>query len=673
MPAPIPNAKPLRPVDFAQANRVSPSAGFTGTAGSGFGGAHPAAPTDPTRTTAKPACRLLVPDRMAFATRHLVGVFAGANDGGDLLDTMGLSSVTFHFEGGEKTVTRPSWQDVRDANGVLHQYWGWWCWLEHSGTDGAAQLYVTATPRDGTMQARVIGPYVFLPVADLPVTGLHDYQLTVTPSAAEVVGSQYQSLPNALHYLRSVSAQRPRVLITEDNGAHTIEYAFVHTASAGRVLVEASVPVTFALTSGAKGQQRCRFHQLHFRGSNITFDMRYISGLRMDEGVGTGSSGPVLDGVTFVNSGGRNEYWDKGPRPGGFMVNAGAWFLECACSDTSNTFLSSAANLVRGCTASNLIGDAATAALCVVASTFDDMDATAVKADVNAMTVHYSGGGASATLALSGSNDAATRTFTAKVAGSSVGTFTVVNNNPAGNYDVADVVAWLNGLSGFTAVLLDDTRRATSLGLQGGAGTAFGDTDVKTATLTLMTQFDLHPDWYQSQTGGAENLVIADNVAMDLAGQEVFLTTPMKDVLVLGNVFHRKPGNTAYYTQLSNAHSHVVIAHNSWTDQTVRHTSVGAAFSADGYCLMANNAFADFDIFSTDPDLVATGNHFQAGATARGSNASTGGTKATLFADADAGDFAPSGALLSNPKPAVLKYDPRHRARGTTGTAGAWA
>ena len=61
---------------------LEPSAGWNGTAATGFGGAYGAVPTDPTRTTAKPALRLLVPPGQRFTDTLVVGVAAAANNAG---------------------------------------------------------------------------------------------------------------------------------------------------------------------------------------------------------------------------------------------------------------------------------------------------------------------------------------------------------------------------------------------------------------------------------------------------------------------------------------------------------------------------------------------------------------------------------------------------------------
>ena len=135
---------------------VEPSAGWNGTAATGFGGAYGAVPTDPTRTTAKPALRLLVPPGQFFTDTLVVGVAAAANNDGSMANN-GLSGVTFHFEGNTAVVSEPTLRTFADANGNNVTYLGQWVTLKKpTGTSGEAQLYVTATPADARIMASML-------------------------------------------------------------------------------------------------------------------------------------------------------------------------------------------------------------------------------------------------------------------------------------------------------------------------------------------------------------------------------------------------------------------------------------------------------------------------------------------------------------------------------------
>ena len=650
---------------------ISPSEDWTGTAASGFA----STPTDPARTTAKPAMRLLVPPNQFYTDELLVGVIAGANDGGSLYDNMGLSHVTAHFEGNSVDIAAPSFETFDDANGNPVTYFGWWVRLKHDGRLGAANLYFEAVPSDASMQHRIMGPYAFF-----PNDTLHDYEIEIAASPAEVAGSRYKTILNALIYLRQVSARNPRVTFTE---AGTYDFPYNTQPNYwgdGYCTFEASVPVTIgkaARTTDVNSGMRIRYDGLCFRGENITFDMRNF-GVLYNEG----NRQHWLDGCRFVNSAGRGDLWRKGYRTSPLVVRNTPWFTEVYMEDQVGPFLNG--SVVRGCTAYRCAGDVMSSALAVVGTSVDNISPEDWATERDALTVTYSGAGASATIELNGTSDGSTRTFTARVDGASVGTFTVYNSEAqftAGtNYHVQNVVDWLNGLSGWSAALIDDTRRASALALPGAKG-LLPATNVKGATLTLVTFFDVHTDWYQ-QGGPSENIVCYDNSGTDMVCQNIFPTQPggAKDFLFLNCAFYnRKVQNdlfdyTVGFSQLSRgAHSHVVVAHCSMPTQGMSMRPING-YNPDGYCLVANNALRILTWDGVpDADLPIAGNHLQAGNTdpEGATQTSIGGDDTTLFADAAAGDFAPAGALLANLKVPVVRYDLNGNARGATAAAGA--
>ncbi|MFM2371329.1 MAG: hypothetical protein RIS85_1052 [Pseudomonadota bacterium] len=74
---------------------LAPSVLWTGAAGSGFTNV----PADPPRTTAKPAIRPIVAPFQWYTKELLIGVYAAANNGGTLIDDMGIETVIVHCEG----------------------------------------------------------------------------------------------------------------------------------------------------------------------------------------------------------------------------------------------------------------------------------------------------------------------------------------------------------------------------------------------------------------------------------------------------------------------------------------------------------------------------------------------------------------------------------------------
>lgn len=646
---------------------VAPSATWNGTAGTGFA----STPTDPTRTTAKPALRLIEPPNQAFTDYKVVGVAAFANNLG-YLDNCGLKDVTFHYEGGTAVVNQPSFRSFPDVNGKMVTYFGWWVTLLHNGTNGYANLYAKATPKHIAMQSRVIGPYLFLPSATL-----YDLELTVAPSLAQVTGSRYQSVTNALTYCAAQGKHHPHITITEartDYVLAQIGSPFAYNAGKGYATIEANVPVTIIGTAVyADATPRTRYDGLRFKGANITLDFKTMHSIWKDDGVGIPH---WFDGCTLTNSGGRGYAVPqlKGPRTAG-PTRGTAYFTECTFNNMPNTLVGAA--LGRGCSASNSFSDFGSEAFCLIGNRVDDYNAYVEWAkDTNAFTCTYTGAGTTATLELSGLNNATTRTFTAKVDGASVGTFAV--STPSATA-VSAVVAWLNGLSGWSATTQNDERRASLCGLPGTIAGAFGPQNCKSVTLQIITFYDVHGDFYQqnSPANVTENVIVTDNIVSNFAGQGFFIssTSVANDFVFVNNSFHEAPGTGwTFLSQLARAgaKSHLVFGHNSYT-QTLRLATSGG-WNADAYCLIANNAIAGvyWDV-TPDTDIRIDGNHVYAtsGTPSGATNHTIGGDASTLWQSIAAGDVTPKSALLTNLKLPVLGRDYLGRRRSKADAAGA--
>ncbi|PEQ10476.1 hypothetical protein B2G71_22220 [Novosphingobium sp. PC22D] len=271
-----------------------PSSNWNGTAGSGFA----AAPADPPRTAAKPAMRLLVPPNQYYNNEIVVGVVAAANFNGSLRDNLGTEKVVAHFEGSSVSITSASFRAIVDSNGKLVAYFGWWVCLVNRGLHGHANLYSEAIPKDASMQSRVIGPYQFSPAAVL-----HDYDLTIEPSQAQVVGSRYQTLPPAIAYLKSVNAQNPRIMIKEAGNYDVTFTAPTYTGN-GWLTIEADVPVNLKRATldpvDNNNVFRCRYNGIRFKGENITFDMVSHSAIWTE--TATPQRYHWLDGCRVTNS-----------------------------------------------------------------------------------------------------------------------------------------------------------------------------------------------------------------------------------------------------------------------------------------------------------------------------------------------------------------------------------
>lgn len=656
---------------------IVPGENWTGIAGSGY----QSAPVDPIRVTAKPAMRLLIPPFQVYTNRLVVGVYAGANNGGTLIDNMGLEKVIAHYEGKSVEITEPSLQSFADANGNAVTYFGWWIELRRDGRDGEAQLYFEAVPKDPTFQRRLMGPYSFFPSDEL-----NDYSVSIEPSHFEIPGMRYQSVTAALTYMRAVGANHPLITIAEPGTYDILNTGSPPYFGAGCCTITASVPITIgkpAYTNDSDAIMRINYEGLRFLGNNITFDLKNISYMRNE-----GLRDVWFDGVKFINSDGRYHLWRKGKRPIPQFGDGSPWYTECNFFNVS--YAACRASLLRGSTFREGFNDVATDGACVVGNRVDDWDSTPDwHKDVDAMTVRYVGPEATATLALVGGNDVSSvRTLTARW-GSNSATFQVSASEAfylaTTNYDVSDVVNWLNGLGvGFQATLIDDSRRASALSLPGLKGIGFGNVSVKNTTLMLVTEFDVHADFWQQNSiaggGIVENVVIAENTVVGMVGQDIFIkgADGAKDFLVLNNAFWNKIGDSVYATNSTTAsqaqqdHSHVVIAHNTWASQQFNLRTANT-YNPDANCLFANNVVRRINwLGPVDADLKVLDNHsFADWPAAPGSTGSTvAGNYDTLFVDAPNGDFTPTDLLLTQVRQPRVMHN-RHRGkRGPLSTPG---
>ena len=653
---------------------LRPSTQWNGTAGSGFAGAPP---VDPARTTAKPACRLIVPPNQYFTDELVIGVWAGANNQGSMLDDLGIERVNVHCEGETFQIDAPTFYLFEDPAGNAVRYFGWWAVLQNPGIHGHAHVYFEAVPKNPAMQSRVIGPYQFSPQA-----AVHDYELEIAPGQAVITGSRYQSFQSAMNYLRTAGAQNPRITVIEAGNYDFAGIAAVYSGQ-GYCTIEASAPITIkkpGFSTGAAALIRCGYDGLWFRGPNITFDFRYAAYIYHESAA---NRDHVFEGVNFTDSGGRYYTYLLGQKPTLYIARDKPWYLECNIGVIQNPCAN--ANLVRGCTLHSGNGDVASNALCVIGNTIRDWTSEEWRTPLPALSVQYSGAGATATLELLGGNEVATRTFTAKVAGSIVGTFSVLNSEAAftanTNYTVANVAAWLNSLSGWSATVLGNTRRATSLGKTGTSGTAFGVTDVKTSALTLTTIFDQHVDLWALSSTSSQNVIFADNLCYNYLAQSVYLSPPGGgfDIMVVNNCFDLDQTDIDFgpvFSQVLDVCQHVVVAHNSWSNQQVLLRS-DAGYNPDSYCLIANNvapAIA-WQAGGSDADITIRDNHLFAGASipAGAIGTTIGGTRATLYVAPGNGDFGPQGALLGILKTPSLRYDRLGAARPVPALLGALA
>lgn len=681
--------------------RLTPTSAWNGTAGTGFGGSNPAAPTDPTRSTAKPALRLIVPPRQRFTNKLVVGVAAAANNGGTLIG--GVQTVRFHFEGAVQEVA-PRFHTFTDVNGVSRTYWGYWAVLRKpAGVAGEARFYAEAVPGNLAMQSRVIGPFSFFPAATA-----YDLELTINPDVA-ATGNNYHTMQTAMDRIRTSIPvpTHPRITINKALTNFTLANTIAFSVS-GYITIEASQPVTFGFATldtsasvDTNNAQRSRGGPLWLRGGNLTFDFALMDGLIAETAL---SHQWVLEGVTFTNSAGIGALFRGGNNTQGQRVTGNPWFLECAIANVRNGPIN--ASLARGNLLQNVSADIFSGGSCIVGNRVERHSDVPTNDDAPALSVVYNGVEATATVARAGGLDLNTAVYTFKWGINSrtftcgkLATFYATGLSGDQGYTFAHLVTWVNtvlaGLdAGWSATVgTASARRASSGSLAGLKGQGFGDTSCKTTARQIVSNFDIHGDWYQQFSATLENVIAYDNIGYDMQTQNIFLSpvggTFSRDAVFYNNALGNDTTGSVYFdetvvvSQLGRnntavALSHVVVAHNSMPNQGLQFRNGGTSFSTtDAYCLVANNALRtlvkEVTTAGREPGAIIRNNHIHAGQTPLPEAVGTtiGGDKNSLFVSFNTGNFTPAGALLTNLKAPVFTTDLNRAKRAATDAVGA--
>ena len=690
-------------------DEIEPAAGWDGTVESGFA----VIPSDPTRTTAKPAVRLLTPPYQYFTDTLDVGVIAMANDGGTLYNNFGIASVKFMFEGGEATITEPTFQTIQTQRGP-RTYYGWWTRLKKpAGVAGQGHLYVEATARDATMQKRVIGPFIFS-----PETQEFTHSITVAPSQPEVAGSRYQTLDAAATYVNQLGATNPLITITEA-GLYELT---VGSGSPG-ILLRKSLPGRINITASVAGVSIGRAtytndgeaniddvrYRLRFFGTNLSIDYYRVLNINGDS-TDTGT-GAWLDGVNIISTAplGNSELWRGTVKPNGLgSVRGSGWFTECDISDLTN--FGNSANLIRGCTLTRMAGDIFSNSRCCINNYVAIHSGRPQSDEIDAFTIQYTGAAATATLTRTGGQGASGGGVWIVDIGGTEYTFDTgqVEGNEAyfpgsptypptyngadgvGGYWFSDLINWLNGLPDITATLLLDEsdplekRTAASGSLANTASNGFTDLDIKTATRTITSFFNKHSDFYQHTAGVLENVILAFNFAEAVEAQGLFFSPSGNagagqgkelDFFAVGNAIgistdvtptFDPAGGYSHFGRGAPAGmqaSHVVIAHNTLPNQGfwIRTNGIPFGSTADEYCIIKNNVFRTlfYDVEGPLPNLTIDGLRIHSGnpAPAAATNVQVGGDQTTLFVDFANKNFRPAGQLASNGFRSIIPHD----------------
>lgn len=641
---------------------AGPGDGWNGTVDSGFASGT-AAPTDPTRTTAKPAARFLTPPAQTFTDELLVIVQAWALDASSLIG--GVEKVVFNYEGRAIDITEARLHNLTDANGSTAFYYGYAVTLKKpSGTEGEARLYAEVIPSDAAMQSRVLEMTTF------PKASQYESEVTVDPDEPEVESVNYQTITNALRAaVVNGGSDSVRITVMKTGDYEINRPGSLTYETESYIVIDAAEGVTATIKKPAADANdlfmRPRIGTLWFRGSNFVFDFA-TWGEMYREG---GAKEMVLDGVTITNSNGRDSLFVGGPHLGAWRFRGQPYCLECIASETQDTFRNAA--LVRGCTGANLSGDVFSAAKCVVNSTSADFSSEYFRTPEDAFTIQYSGAAATAAITMTGNSDDSGRQFRLIENGSTIDTYTTSYSGT-----IQQVIDWVNTHSDWLAVAASPAslRRQTALTAEGtSAFGSFSNLDAKTSPVQMIAAFDLHEDLYASGGGVQENLIFTGNLAYNTEGAQLFHlkdATDVYDAAFVNNAVHPS-GDTLDFSNLQAVFSHFAFAHNSVARQTFR-MFTGSGRDFDTRCVIANNAMQSLAWNgSPDADLVIDSNHTATAAPSGATNHTTGGSTSTLWADVESGDFTPTGELLSNLKSPIASLDINGDERADPDAAGA--
>ncbi|MEM8724332.1 MAG: hypothetical protein AAGE86_02315, partial [Pseudomonadota bacterium] len=651
-----------------------PSVGYDGGVASG----QPSPPSDPVRTTAKPAAHWLIEDNRHFTGSIDIPVFAAAYNQGSLADNFGIDRVEFDYEGTIVTVEEYRWHTFQTEAGTRIYP----CWVfaaqKALGIVGHAHVYATIYPKDTALQPRVIGPLAIHPQDDE-----YDGRLEHAPSAPEVAGSSYQSLLGAIQYGKAQGWENFLITGQEDGTFDIGDDASTDWDMPGWCDIRSAVPGfrigKTSYTDDASAKIKPARLPIRLLGPNVTLDLRYVTE------VDSFAEKFVCSGIAITTSdpNGFEETLRGGaPDQFGWRVDDKALFLECDVSELSNPF--GAAKLARGNICANLTYDIFPGVDCAILNTVNTHRGGIWYQDNIAFNIEYTGAEATATVEKVGNVDATPAVYNL-VAGATTHTFTTgateayYTGAQGDGYTVQDFIDWVNdpARTDWTATI-DPTAspripgfRASALSIAGQKGRSFDPTDAKTAPLAIVWMPDRHGDGFELDAGINENRIGAFNRVIDAEAQLINCsnnpqTSPAEDaevidVYIFGNVMTAAQVSHDYYDAVAAACqfgrnnpdgqriSGLVVAHNTVIQRAVVRNDQQTV-TAD-YTAFTHNIFTAFEWGGgqTLPGFVPTKMHLLAGASvpATGVDVVVGGTIADLFTDAAADDYSPAGALLT--------------------------
>ena len=595
---------------------VGPGARWTGAALSGG-----TPPTDPVRTTAKPAVQWWQPSEVRMSSDIVIGVDADAKGG--------VAYVDFWVEGNVQRVTQSLYTDT-DINGNTRKRLGYWITLNSSAfkivsTSGSAQIFATATPNDTSMQARTIGNPAAAPGGFAGGTN-GDRKMVIYPRATAYdfaanvgVGQTYTNLNAAIAAIKTAISTDPgggpvqaaQLSLTDSafyelanapgagagtgiytgaKGFHVIKAANGVNATIGRAVFPSGGPSTFPIDP----MMEC----LEFQGSGVTVDFRNFTAL----GSTYYARGHRFNGCNITNSIGTRDslYWNKGQLQGQPGSAVPGYTQDCTITYVSQMMIYQV--MATGNKAKMVGGHSFTGTHFAANNYEHDHTAGFFRNGVLAMTIAYSGAGA-ATLSKTGSSDGGSLVL--MVNGATVKSYTLGQIASDQWFNISSIVNDINSnVAGWSATLIDDTRRASALLGQDGKGGGFGTTNgftsqpVSSTPLSLYTWFDQHCDILQMYTGGGtgirENILHRGNAVVGIGnivatggwnntGTKTFLfDSNLNDVVLTDSIFSSPDGTaTSQIGGASKNYSNVYM--RNLTHEAPLQLGTGPI---DGYCVI---------------------------------------------------------------------------------------
>ncbi len=665
-PPPDPEAPPVAP---------SAAWGATGQATSGYGAENPI-PTQGAVSIGTPVAVVVWPARR-FAANMPIDVV-----------TFDASLVRLHFEGNVYDETVNTLRTYTDVNGISRKLPSYRFMVDHGAclalhaSGNTIQYYVEIFPSNPALSTKLYGPYKCYPEATL-----YDGDLTVD-TTQPVAGTNFHSIIAALNHIRvNTGMHNNRIRLMNDGDTYPITGRVTPavTNRRGHTFIMAAAGQTATIgntseTTWANSAIRPYFDGLSFVGEGLTVDYKYLRAI-----YNTGVLAHEYDGCNLTNSNGAPALTFGIVTDANAAGGAGPSVYHCNISGALRTITRGARvalnNLIEG-TADDLLSSTTLA----MGNELRNCNNVYYYRDkIPVMHVSYLGAG-SATLAkvnAAYSNQSATSAAT-YVLTDPAGSVTLTT----GNYDgarplapgtISKLCADINARAGWVATALvepgdPDDAAAYVLSVSTAGRQAPFSVSVDAAGLDLSVSFDIHSDLYQATSG---NRIFAYNKCWNIEAQLVFLSDQIawEGVRILGNLMH------ADGTAPQDGYSSKITGENPTSPlknfRFEHNVLIGQSFTVSKITgglevYIKNNVFSSLSVTtSTFDGAQISGNHHISGVAFPGATDETsGGSIATLFADAENGDFTPIGALASSLVTPTLPWDADYALWGATDARG---